>query len=637
MRVLADASRTLLLTVVLLLPAALAAAPMPEAFDLDVGSVARGMQGYGVTAGPEDALVRFPVEVLAVQQDAGPGFPLVLVRASGPFIEASGGVSAGMSGSPVYLGTQRGDGLLGAIAYVFPSASHELALVTPIAAMRSGLAAPESAVSDDGRLRVHFGPLGDAVPVATPVLMTGMDARAAALVDALFDGTSMEPMHVLDGAPGLGSVLDGAAADPDAGAAAAADPQAGVPDPDAGAAAEAADATALRPGSAMSVQLVRGDVTIAAVGTVTTVDGDHVLALGHPLLAGGDVAFALAGADVTAMVPSDVVPFKLANVGRTPLGVVLQDRPAGIAATLGQDPGLVPVALHVNAPDGTHDFAFEVVADERLYPQLTAAVTLELVDRVLAATTGGTADLAWQLELDGGTRLNLSDQADDADDIATAIARAAGSPLQLLAVNPFAPARLGSVELSVRVTTQRRTLEVQEVVAENTDLASGEPLVVHVRLQPYREGAVVKTLTIPFPEDLSGEVEVTIRGGGEPREDGEDDDSDTRDDAGARPRSFPELLDAMRAHPQASELVAEVEGTDGRPLRLARLPLERVVTGLETLEVKIATPDEPADDDSSDTTNDDVNDTRNGNDTANDTTAGEPPTAPGPDGGEHGE
>ena len=52
-----------------------------------------GLTGYGLTAGPGNAVERFDIEVLALQADAGLGFPVVLVRASGSFIEASGGVS----------------------------------------------------------------------------------------------------------------------------------------------------------------------------------------------------------------------------------------------------------------------------------------------------------------------------------------------------------------------------------------------------------------------------------------------------------------------------------------------------------------------------------------------------------------
>src|SRR5690606_18148724 len=109
----ATLSRRLLLAALLALaptvwPPAAAQTPAPSAAqapipDLPLTQVAAGMAGYGLTAGPSDTIERFPVEVVGVQYDAVPGLDLVLIRVSGPFIESSGGVAAGMSGSPVYL------------------------------------------------------------------------------------------------------------------------------------------------------------------------------------------------------------------------------------------------------------------------------------------------------------------------------------------------------------------------------------------------------------------------------------------------------------------------------------------------------------------------------------------------------
>ncbi|MEZ4606522.1 MAG: hypothetical protein R2865_06905 [Deinococcales bacterium] len=86
----------------------------------------------------------------------------------------------------------------------------------------------------------------------------------------------------------------------------------------------------LTPGSAVSTQLVRGDVTIA-VGTVTQLEDDKFWAFGHPLLQMGEVGFALAPAYVTYIVPSDVVPFKLADNGKSILGTISEDNAYAIS------------------------------------------------------------------------------------------------------------------------------------------------------------------------------------------------------------------------------------------------------------------------------------------------------------------
>ncbi len=251
-----------------------------------------GQRGYGLSAGAGNRIERFTVEVLALQYDVGTGFPLVLVRASGPLIDAAGGIASGMSGSPVYLPRNGQDALLGAVGYTFPNSTGGLGLVTPIETMRGS----------KGTAAASFGPhLRGYVPVRTPLLLSGLSEGASRLLRPLFsDAVSLRPLQ----SSGTSSRRQDDAA------------------------------YRLEPGSAISVQLVRGDVTIAAVGTLTLLEDDAFWAFGHPMLGSGDVSFALAPAYVTALVPSRTVPFKLADSGSRLLGSVTQDRPSAISGRL---------------------------------------------------------------------------------------------------------------------------------------------------------------------------------------------------------------------------------------------------------------------------------------------------------------
>ncbi len=544
-RLLAAACAAILLAA----PAALGAARAQGAVpDFPLREVRPGLVGHGLTAGPGGAIERFDVEVIAVQQDAGPGFPLVLVRASGPIIEAAGGVAAGMSGSPVYLPWGGRDALLGAVGYVFPEADHELALVTPIAAMRdTRLAALPGTVAVPG--------LGEAVPVTTPVLMTGASPRAVALLEELFAGAPTRPL-----AP---SLAQGAGT----GATGAAPP------------------TDFEPGAAVAVQLMSGDLQLAALGTVTAVEGDALLALGHPLLGTGLASYGLAHAEVTAVVPSAVVPFKLANVRRETVGAATHDTPAALVGGVGLEPETVELALNVTAVGREERYAVRLAADERLYPLLTAIATLDAGDRVLRSVGPGKAELAWDVTLRGGTRVRVLEQVTSQDDVGLAAARLALQPLALLATNRFAEPEVASVELSVSFDRDPGSAEVAQLVLESEDLVAGGHAVLHVRLQPYRREGVVRTFSVPLPEDLSGDLTLLVRGGDVPREvekappeGGEVDE----------PRTFPELLDALRQQVQASELVVESVDEHGDVRRLLRVPLEWVVVGSQDLHVTVA-------------------------------------------------
>lgn len=508
--------------------------------DAPLEALRPGLAGVAVTAGPGDELVRFPVTVLGLLEDAGDGFPLVLVRAGGPFIEASGGVAAGMSGSPVYVEIDGREELVGAIGYVFPDADHELALVTPIAAMR-----------EDARVAA---PPHGAVAVRTPLLLGGLGPRAASLLTAAFADAPTEPLPVQAGAAGRTEA-----------------------------------AFELVPGAAVSVQLLRGDVTAAAVGTVTAVEDGRVLAFGHPLLNRGEVSYPLAPAHVAAIVPSRVVPFKLANVGREAFGAITQDRPAALGGRVGAEAAMLPVAIRLGGEAGERGARIEVVRDERLYPALVAAAALQLLDEGRRRVAGGSAELAWEITLADGSTVRVLEQVADRDDLARAAARLAGAPLALLADNPFEPAEVERVAIRIETDAEVGSAEIVDVELEPGPVAPGGVATAYVRLQPFRGEPQVRTVRFELPAELGGRgeepdaLEVTVRGGGAGGDEGDDDARDPPI------LSYGELLVALRDREQASELVVETV-VDGRRRRLARLPLPWVVEGLERVTVPLTAP-----------------------------------------------
>ncbi|MFN2322801.1 MAG: hypothetical protein ABR510_07570 [Trueperaceae bacterium] len=504
-----------------------------------------GMLGYGLTEGPA-GIERFDVEVLALQEGFGLGFPLVLVRASGGVVAAGGGVSAGMSGSPVVLGTGADERLLGAIGYVFADSVGGLALVTPIGAMRDG-----------GGAGATLAPLlaHGAVPVATPLLVSGLGARALALLQSGVLASGATPVQAVQGGGGR---------------AVATEP--------------------LGPGSAVAVQWVRGDVDIGAVGTVTEVDGDRVLAFGHPVLGIGPVDWPLARAAITAVVANRTVPFKLANTARGSIGAIDQDRPAAIGGRLGGAADLLPVTLTVAYGDTTEALRFEVVRDEALWPTLVAVATLEGLDRVRARVGEGTATLHWDVAFPTGPGLRLSEAVVDDDDVATAAARLAGGPLALLAANPFEATRPTRLALLVRIEDRRRDVEVRRATVNPDAFEAGAVVPLLLRLQPWRRPGEVRALDVRLPDDLHGRVELVVRGGTFPREA----DGDGPPDPDDAPLTFDELLAFLRDRPGGGDLVVEARADGGPWVRLERLALSGYVTGRVDLTLDVAPPaDEP--------------------------------------------
>ena len=543
-----------------------------SAKDFSLENLVPGLEGHAITAGQGNTLETFPIEVIALQRDMGLGFPLVLIRASGEFIDKTGGVAAGMSGSPVYLKDDEDDLLLGAIGYVFPSSDHNLALVTPIAAMRG--------VSESLRYTPFnesvFTELGEAVPVTTPLLIAGLSERALAPLEPLFQGRISPFAAQL----GSGSTeLDDLSYN-------------------------------LEPGSALSVQLVRGDITVAGVGTVTDISGDTLLAFGHPLLGQGNVSFAFAPAFITYIVPSSVVPFKLADSGNSVLGSITQDRPAAISGTLDLEPSFLPVTLSLTGDAGNHKKQFEISNDERYYAPLLASAIFQIFDEVSERIGSGTTELSWDIRLKDGDTVRVLEQITDPFDIAFATALLAGTPLDILADNIFETPQLESIALNIVYEEEERYAEIVEVVAEKEELEPSERLVVHVRLQPYRGEPEVKTFSLELPDNHDGFLDIDFRGGME---------TDEGDEDGEPILSYGELLVALRDNVQSKELIIETY-IEGERERLERIKLPYLVRGLETVSIKVEEPDDEEDAEDTDNAGDDTEDEeRSDDDTEDDT------------------
>src|SRR5690606_30136469 len=140
--------------------------------------------------------------------------------------------------------------------------------------------------------------------------------------------------------------------------------------------------------------------------------------------------------------------------------------------------------------------------------------------------------------------------------------------------NVFKPPAVTAIDLSVGITTEQNYATVESLVMEEDLVAAGAHAIVHVRLQPFRRPAIVRTFSVELPSSLSGSVTLLVRGGDVPR-----DIDDVPDEGGEvdEPRSFPELLEALRGQLQASELVIESIDEAGDVRRLSRTPMPFVV------------------------------------------------------------
>ena len=123
-------------------------------------------------------------------------------------------------------------------------------------------------------------------------------------------------------------------------------------------------------GTSVSMQLTRGDYSLAAAGTVTFRDGNKIYAFGHPFLSLGSSDLPMSESHVITVVPNINNSFKLA-VPDAMVGSMTQDRATGVYGSLGRAPKMIPVKINVRTSRGqTETLNFEVVKDDFLTPLL---------------------------------------------------------------------------------------------------------------------------------------------------------------------------------------------------------------------------------------------------------------------------
>jgi hypothetical protein len=543
---------------------------------LPLRDIRPGMRGVARTVVRGVAVETFDVEALAVVPGAGPAGDLILIRASGPVIERTGGIAAGMSGSPVYF---RGR-LAGAVGFGWAFADHTLGLVTPIEAMRSALPSPRrgqlappsvlagpwtlpAPVHAGGRrvARVAVAPSGAhgpraaddvavMVPLARPLLVSGTSARAAALLQEALGPWGVQPV------PGAAGGSTG-------------------------------DRPALVPGSAVGVQLIRGDLNAVAIGTLTYRDGERLLAFGHPFLNRGDAAYLLTSAVIHGVVPSASFPFKIGSAG-APVGVVVQDRRVGVGGIVGRLPPMVGVRLSVLDGDRGRRVTLgtQVVQDPQLGPVLVLVSALEVIDRALDRVGEGTARVRLSLR---GRGLEAPIVRENVfyhpRDVGSAAMLELPEALRLLFANEFV--RTGPVDVSVEaeVRKARETAAVVEAELARPRLRRGEVASVRVTLRPFQGEPVVRDVGLAVPEQFpAGPATVLIRAGGRPVPEGGLPAALLSEPAEIAATSAAEQLAAFADRDRNTDVVVElVPGP-------ARFPDAAGAAGARTAKVRVPTP-----------------------------------------------
>lgn len=502
---------------------------------MPIGDLREGMMGIGKTVVKGTEIEEFNVEILGVLKNQGTVKNLILVRVSGPLIEKSGGIAQGMSGSPVLINGK----LVGAVAYGWGFADARLGLLTPAEEMvklwempnrdvvkretvdigqwQEELAAKdaerarwkeltkeppketasessqeikkeeaqttESQSEDASGVQIQLPeyplPEGGIRPLATPLMVSGLTPKAMNLLKEKVAPFSLIPYEAGGGSEDVIATIE--------------------------------------PGSAIGAQFVRGDISIGALGTTTWVEDGKVIAFGHPFIHTGQSNYLMTNASITGVIPSFQSAFKLGTIGKT-MGIINQDRTAGIGGSLNYFPRLTTTRLVINdlTEKKTETMTYEVIQDEKLTQVLLPVTVYSGIDRLLDRSTGGTIYVSTTVKskaLPNG-QISRGEMFYGYQDAAEVGVSELEFIMRMLSLNPYEKVEIDEVEVKVDVIGDPKIAQILRAGSAAKEVKPGETIEVEVELRPYREPIRVEKLkyTIP-PYALEGDWVLLVRGG----------------------------------------------------------------------------------------------------------------------------
>jgi len=520
---------------------------------MPVSEISPGMKGMGKTVFHGTQIETFQVDIIDIVKGEGGINHFILANLSGDKIEESGGISAGMSGSPIYIG----DKLIGAISSAWEMSEHNLCLITPIQEMLKIFNLPyennQTALQEykiDNSLYFIEGKTNKIIvkntvknnsfqelagreevifyPVASPVIISGIKDRSLNRLSSSLKKINLKPIQGVYGIEKIDFQDVGES-----------------------------PSNIIEAGSAIGVQLTRGDVNITSIGTVTYREGNKILALGHPFLKKGKVSFLLSAIYVYHSFPNIVMPFKLGSPLNL-VGKVVQDREAGILAILNSYPRIIPFKIQVTDINSglSYQMGVQMINDYDLLEPLVSNITVQAIDNALDRIGAGTAQI--DIEIKGkkeGQELFRKNLYYSSDDIAVQAISEIPEIIDLIVNNYFEIVDLTAINIDIKIDNKKKIGRVEEVVLEDSSIKPGDHLKAKIKIRPFRGELIEKMLTIQIPSDTPpGEALLMVNGGGELDNEQEEFVNSSKQDCKSLEETFKDISD----RPRGNQIIGEV-------------------------------------------------------------------------------
>jgi hypothetical protein len=462
-----------------------------------------GMKGIARTVFAGTEPQEFNLEILGVLPGfTGPRQTTIIARLSGTNVDKTG-VFAGMSGSPVFID----DRLVGAIAYSFPFSKEPICGITPIQQMidnfeqgndrpkrnaearatsftelagadwkprlpkpsftSTSLIAPVTAGSPLAPL------MGQQIQqIATPVVFSGISQDSLSMFSAELTRSGLLPVSGVGGSAAITPL-------------------------------EPFDEKTLTPGASVSVQLVRGDYSIAASGTVTF----------HPFLGLGGSDMPMTESSVVTVIANSYNSFKLAVPGRM-VGSISQDRATGVFGQLGHAPRMIPVKINLHTSrDRVEQFSYEVVSDEFLTPLLVNITVFNTIATRERSVGESTIAVNGSIVVDGQAPIAVQRRFSSAN-AAVLAAGSIAAPVSSLLSSGFDEVNIKGIVLDIDSSEEKRAATLERISLDRTEVGRGEQVEIQAYVRTDSGKQFVERIPVQIPADApSGQLMIMIGDG----------------------------------------------------------------------------------------------------------------------------
>lgn len=510
-----------------------------------VDELEEGMMGHGLTVFHGVLPEKFDVVVIGVLKNSGPMLDTAIIKCLGPKFETRT-VSQGMSGSPVYFN----DRLAGAIAFGWSGVKEPYIGITLIEEMLDDLNKPErtnhKSYQPEARPNLGMGHgifnypqkndyLGDPklkisksatnseskkhdgrdfITISTPVYTTGLTETGIQFLKNNFarDKISFQTNQASDCKNAT---------------------------------------TQLKPGSAIAVSLVDGDIKAYAVGTVVYVDGNKVGAFGHSFYNLDSGEFPMSTACVHDIIPLIDAPFKLASKGKE-IGAIVRDRKTGVLGIVGKKAPLMPFSINFDDSRGIkHKYNFDVIKNELLTPGLLNAILLSILERGEGTAPDTILNYKIDIKIKRRKKITLENrQYLDAFTSGTVVL----NDLNIILNNPFIKTELDSINLALNANHDKNIAYVTKVWSDNNEAERGKRIKIYYKLTKFNEEKdIIKSVEIDVPLQIpAGRLKVRVFGGG------------TIPYDTTIEHSFSELVSAIKKRNKSNDVIVVAQFPEGR-------------------------------------------------------------------------